>query len=243
MGLLFGKPQKKDENKPSPVSENDKAVLELKRQRDRLKKFQAKLTAVRQREVEIAKELLAKGEKKRALLALRKKKHQEQLLQKAEQQQLNLEEMIASAEQQQLNLEEMIASVEFAAVQKQVLEALELGKNTLEALNSEWSLEDVEALMEESAEAIAKRNEISEALGTSLSQEDDAAVEEELQGLLDDGKVAVSVPQPVAERTAVASFSQDKQREMPQQEQAQAQAQPAMAAKSKAKAEPVVLAA
>lgn len=173
MGNIFGQKKKAPKKDPAAqLSANDKAVWELKKQRDRLKKYREKLELVRQREIEVAKACLAKGQKKRALLALKKKKTQEKMLQKAE--------------GQMLNLEEMISSVEFAAMQKQIFEALESGKNTLEELNNEISLEEVEALMEESEEAIARRNEISEAMGSSLTSEDEAAIDEELASLLDD---------------------------------------------------------
>lgn len=48
------------------------------------------------RETEIAKELLKQSKKKQALLALKKKKYQEQLLSKAEAQLSNVSEMVLS---------------------------------------------------------------------------------------------------------------------------------------------------
>lgn len=47
-----------------------------------------------QKEVEAAKVALQQGNKRKALLALKKKKYQEQLLEKTDQQLLNLEELV-----------------------------------------------------------------------------------------------------------------------------------------------------
>lgn len=46
------------------------------------------------REVEIAKKFLAEGNKQRALLCLKKKRYQEQLLEKTDGQLRNIEEMV-----------------------------------------------------------------------------------------------------------------------------------------------------
>ena len=46
------------------------------------------------KEVQAARNALRQEDKKRALLALKKKKYQEQLLEKTEQQLLNLEELV-----------------------------------------------------------------------------------------------------------------------------------------------------
>jgi charged multivesicular body protein 6 len=51
MGNLFG----------NAVSKNDKAVLQLKIQRDKLKQYQKKIINVQQEEIKIAKKHLANG--------------------------------------------------------------------------------------------------------------------------------------------------------------------------------------
>ncbi|EDN94327.1 hypothetical protein SS1G_10200 [Sclerotinia sclerotiorum 1980 UF-70] len=78
----------------------------MKNQRDKLHQYQRRITVLTDRETAIAKEMLAKGDKKRALLALRRKKYQESLLAKTD----------AQLEQ----LEKLTSSVEFALVQKDV---------------------------------------------------------------------------------------------------------------------------
>jgi len=86
------------------------------------------------REKEIAKECLAKGDKDRALLALRRRKYQESLLQKTD----------AQLEQ----LEKLTSSVEFALVQKDVLFGLQQGTAVLKQIHAEMGgLEAVERLL------------------------------------------------------------------------------------------------
>ena len=94
------------------------------------------------KETAIAKELLGKGDRRRALLALRRKKYQETLLAKTD----------AQLEQ----LERLTADVDFALVQKDVLFGLEQGTLVLKEIHREMGgLEHVEKLMGENDEAIA----------------------------------------------------------------------------------------
>jgi charged multivesicular body protein 6 len=94
------------------------------------------------RETEAARELLARGDKKRALLALRRKKYQESLLAKTD----------AQLEQ----LQALASSVEFALIQKDVFFGLQQGTKVLQEIRAEMGgIENVEKLMGENAEAIA----------------------------------------------------------------------------------------
>jgi charged multivesicular body protein 6 len=86
--------------------------------------------------------MLAKGDKPRALLALRRKKYQESLLAKTD----------AQLEQ----LEKLTSSVEFALIQKDVLFGLQQGTKVLQEIHAEMGgIENVEKLMGETADAIA----------------------------------------------------------------------------------------
>jgi charged multivesicular body protein 6 len=119
-----------------------RAILNLKIQRDRLHKYQKRITIITSREHEIAKTLLAQGDRQRALLALRRKKYQESLLAKTD----------AQLEQ----LEQLTSSVEFALVQKDVVFGLQEGTRVLKEIQKEMGgLEQVEKLMGETADAIA----------------------------------------------------------------------------------------
>lgn len=86
--------------------------------------------------------MLAKGDKQRALLALRRKKYQETLLQKTD----------AQLEQ----LEKLTSSVEFALIQKDVFFGLQQGTKVLKEIHAEMGgLDHVEKMMGETAEEIA----------------------------------------------------------------------------------------
>lgn len=204
MGFLFSKKKKSDEHfaeddvkkrKKGRVTAHDKAVLDLKVQRDKLKQYQKRvcrclccslfgvkkrcvshvyvcavqMTGVVEKEKETARELLKSGQKDKALLVMKKKKRQEQLL--------------AQCEAQLDNVSQMIDSVEFAQMEKDVFDKLKSGNEVLTALNKEMSVEKVEALMSETEEALAAQREIEEALAGYLTTEDDADIEEELAAL------------------------------------------------------------
>lgn len=103
------------------------------------------------------------------MTVLRKKKFQEQQLAKCE---ANLN-----------NIQEMIDSIEFAQLQKKVFDSLKVGNETLTSLNNEMSVEDIEALMDESDEALAVQREIEEAIAGSLTDTDNEELESELNDL------------------------------------------------------------
>ncbi|CCC07522.1 hypothetical protein SMACR_06724 [Sordaria macrospora] len=157
-------------NSPSRVTAQDKAILDLKTQRDKLHQYQRKITVLTDRETAIARQMLTKGDKQRALLALRRKKYQESLLQKTD----------AQLEQ----LEKLTSSVEFALIQKDVFFGLQQGTKVLKEIHTEMGgLEHVEKMMGETAEEIAYQQEVSEMLGGRISNQDEDEVEEELAAL------------------------------------------------------------
>jgi charged multivesicular body protein 6 len=69
-------------------------VLDLKIQRDKLHQYSKRIQTVLSREKELAKEALVRGEKQKALLILRRRKYQEQVLLKADQQLETLEHLV-----------------------------------------------------------------------------------------------------------------------------------------------------
>ena len=142
----------------------------MKIQRDKLHQYQKKITKLTDRETEIAKECLARGQKNKALLALRRKKYQESLLAKTD---LQLEQ-----------LQKLTSDVEFASVQKDVLYGLQQGTAVLKQIHAEMGgIEKVEKLLEENAEARAYEKEISDMLGGQLSNADEDEVEDELEAM------------------------------------------------------------
>ncbi|PTB71609.1 hypothetical protein M440DRAFT_1406378 [Trichoderma longibrachiatum ATCC 18648] len=179
----------------------------MKIQRDRLHQYQRRITILTDKETDIAKQMLAKGDKKRALLALRRKKYQETLLSKTD----------AQLEQ----LEKLTASVEFAQIQKDVVFGLQQGTKVLSEIHAEMGgIEHVEKLMGETAEAIAYQNEISEMLGTRITAQDEEEVEDELAALeaemsgVDQKLPTVPNAQlPASERRAEAEAAQESRPE------------------------------
>ncbi|KAG2194658.1 hypothetical protein INT47_002342 [Mucor saturninus] len=151
------------------ITSQDKAILDLKVQRDKLKRYQKNLNVVIEKEVEAAKLALTQGNKKKALLALKKKKYQVQLLDKTD--------------QQLMNLEELTHSIEYALVEKEILEGLKSGNAVLNEIHKETSVEAVEKLMDDTAEAIAYQNEIDEMLTGLMTSEDEEEIMKELDEL------------------------------------------------------------
>lgn len=114
--------------------------------------------------------MLARGDKPRALLALRRKKYQQGLL--------------AKTDAQLAQLEQLTSSVEFAQIQKDVVFGLQQGTRVLQEIHREMGgIEHVEKLMGETADAIAYQNEVSEMLGGRISNQDEDEVEDELAAM------------------------------------------------------------
>ncbi|KAI0034259.1 Snf7 family, partial [Vararia minispora EC-137] len=151
------------------VTKQDRAILDLKIQRDNLKRYQKQIETIRNREHEIAKRHLAAGRKDRALIALRRRKYQESLLEKTDGQ---LE-----------NLEQMVSTIEFSLVEVSVLHGLKQGNEVLKQIHKEMNLESVERLMEETAEARAYQQEVSHMLANTLTLDEEDEVQEELRRL------------------------------------------------------------
>jgi charged multivesicular body protein 6 len=138
MGIIFGK------KKPtSRITQQDKAVLQLKQQRDKLKLYQRRIELSLESDRELAKKLLNKGQKERAKLLLRKKRYQESILQKTDNQ---LE-----------NMEKLTHDIEFAQVELQVINGLKQGNEALKKVNESLNIEDIEKILDETREGVEKQ--------------------------------------------------------------------------------------
>lgn len=152
----------------------------MKLQRDKLQQYQKKITVLTDRETEVARECLRNKQPEKAKLALRRKKYQESLLQKTD--------------QQLAQLEILVNDVEFARIQKDVLYGLQQGTSVLKEIHKEMGgIEGVEKLMEESAEARAYQQEVSDMLAERMTNQDEDEVEDELEKLEREVNGAVSV--------------------------------------------------
>ncbi|CAJ2511832.1 Uu.00g074570.m01.CDS01 [Anthostomella pinea] len=157
-------------NSNSRVTAQDKAILDLKLQRDKLHQYQRRIRHLTDAETNIARRLLAEDDKPRALLALRRKKYQESLLAKTD----------AQLEQ----LEALTRNVEFALIQKDIVFGLQQGTRVLKEIHAEMGgIEHVEKLMGESADAVAYQKEVSEMLGGRITNQDEDEVEDEMAAL------------------------------------------------------------
>ncbi|KAJ5939430.1 SNF7 family protein [Penicillium verhagenii] len=168
-----------------------RAILDLKNQRDKLKQYRKRITVLTDRETEIAKECLAQNDRRRALLALRRKKYQESLLDKTD--------------GQLAQLEQLASQVEFSLVQKDVLFGLQQGTEVLQAINKEMGgIEGVERLMGETEEARAYQ-EISQMLEGNLTNQDEDDVEEELEALRRETQINVAPELPNAPNNVLST--------------------------------------
>ncbi|KAI1631923.1 Snf7-domain-containing protein [Biscogniauxia mediterranea] len=200
-------------NNNSRVTAQDRAILDLKLQRDKLHQYQRRIGVLTERETAVARALLAAGDRRRALLALRRKKYQESLL--------------SQTDAQLAQLEQLTRSVEFALIQKDVVFGLQQGTRVLREIHAEMGgLAHVEKLMGDSADAIAYQKEVSELLGGRITNQDEDEVEDELAAL----ELEVNGPQPPARMPTVPDtklpapeVSVVQEPEAPQEERRQAE--------------------
>lgn len=203
MGNVFGR-----KSRPSRVTEQDKAILQLKQQRDKLKQYKKRITLQLEKERFLAKQLLKDGKKEKALLLLKKKRYQDQLLDKTE--------------HQISNLEQMVQDIEFMQIEMQVIEGLKVGNDCLKLMHEIMSIEDVERILDETQEAIEYQRQIAELLAGSLTQEDEEDILAELEAITQGEDVALpEVPAqalPEVPEAAQTEPEQRKRKEKPERE-------------------------
>ncbi|KAI6173640.1 Charged multivesicular body protein 6 [Aphelenchoides besseyi] len=165
MGQLFAKPKPK-----SRLTEQDRALMSLKIERDNLQKAYKRHEQEIERHREMAKELLHKDRKDRALLLLKRKKFGEAMMKRIDN---NLQQVYT-----------MIANIETAVMNKELFETLQEGNKALTTLNNAFSLEDIEKIMEDTAEAAEYQQEIANILTGQLTDAEQEDVEEEFENLV-----------------------------------------------------------
>lgn len=161
------------------------AILDLKLQRDKLRIYQKKITMVLNAEHAAALSLLQRGDKPRALLALRRRKYQSSLL--------------LQTDRQLETLEALTSSIEFALIEKDIVYGLKQGNEVLKRIHKEMTLEAVGKLMDETNEGIRYQKEVSEMLAGVMTNDDEDEVEEEMERLVREveGATAPAMEAPV----------------------------------------------
>lgn len=132
--------------------------------------YQKKITTVLNAEHAAAQSLLQRGDKPRALLALRRRKYQSSLL--------------LQTDRQLETLEALTSSIEFALIEKDIVFGLKQGNDVLKQIHKEMTLEAVEKLMDETQEGIRYQKEVSEMLAGVMTNDDEDEVEEEMERLV-----------------------------------------------------------
>lgn len=107
---------------------------------------------------------------RRAKLLLRKKKYQEKLLE--------------NTDSQLENLEKLASDLEFAQIEQQVLDGLKVGNTALKKVHDILSIDEIESIMEETAEGVEKQREIDSILTGVLTDQDEEDVLAELDALI-----------------------------------------------------------
>lgn len=118
---------------------------------------------------ELARELLNKGMKDRALLMLKKKKY--------------LERMIEKTEMQLDTIQRMVNDIEFATIQSEVVNKLRAGNEALKMMNQMFNLDEIDKIMEETKEGAQFQEEISNMLSGAFNEQDEEDLEAELERL------------------------------------------------------------
>ncbi|KAG7664649.1 VPS20 [[Candida] subhashii] len=151
------------------ITAQDKAIFQLKQQRDNIKKYQRKLQTVIDRQSELARQAVQNKQPERAKFYLRSKKQQQSTI-------------IKTCDQLD-NLENLIGTIEFKLIEKDVIYGLTEGNKVLTKLNNEMSVEKIDKIIDQVEEEKLRVDEISEALGmgSGLTKVEETEVDEEFE--------------------------------------------------------------
>lgn len=78
----------------------------------------------------------------------------------------------------------MTHDIEFAQIEQTVLEGLKNGNAALKKMHDALDIDEIERIMDETREGVEKQNEIDAILSGNLTEEDEEAVEAELEEII-----------------------------------------------------------
>ena len=177
MGCLIAK---HNDEPASRVNKDDKAIAEVKLTRDKVKNYLKKLENSISICKDAVKECIRNKQKDKAMLALRKQKY--------------LEKNLETGRGELLNLENLVVNIENAQIQKNVYEAMKQGNDFLKSMNQQLTIDDVEKLMEETAEAIEYQQQVGDILAQQGIKEDDSDLLKQLEQLDEIEALDVDLP-------------------------------------------------
>lgn len=153
------------------ITLQDKAIFQLKQQRDKLKQYQRKLNTIIDRQNNLAKEAIARKDTARAKVYLRSKKQQQTT--------------ISKTYEQLDNLETLIGTIEFKLIEKDVMYGLLHGNEVLKTLNSEMSIDKIDKVLDDLEDERLNVEEVLDMLGmgSGLNNGEEHEVDKELASL------------------------------------------------------------
>ena len=143
------------ESKSSPID----ALSKLKKTAETLEKRKTHLNTKITEFMKKAREKMKKGDKRGAMMLLKKKKM--------------YEKEITKIEGSQMNMEQQIITIEGMYTNKLVFDNLKNTNNCIKNLHSTMDIEDVEELHDDINEAMENSNEISELMSRPIGEEFD----------------------------------------------------------------------
>lgn len=150
----------------SLITKQDRAILQLKKQRDALKQHQKKVTFAIAHDTDLAKLAVAANDPQRAKFYLKLKRQQL--------------DMLTKVQGQLETIEGLIGTIEFKLVEKEVMDSLQQGNQVLKELNLQVSVEKVDEIMDTMNDEQIRTAEVTDALGLGGFDYD---VEDELAAL------------------------------------------------------------
>jgi hypothetical protein len=150
----------------------DQVTLDLKIQRDHLKRYEQQQEQIQEREIKEAKALARANKRDKAAIVLKQKKLRQVYIDRARGQLQNVQRMIDEIESQRNELE--------------IMECMRGANDVMKEFERLMPIEEVERLMDETAEHQQRLNEMQDLLAQDLTPQDTAAVEDEYEQMLAD---------------------------------------------------------